>query len=207
MLSSFLSGFLAGFALCLSFGTVFFALIQNSVDNGYQSGVKISLGGMLSDLMFISVALFGTLFLPKIDHFDIIMQGIGAFFLIILGISSWKSDSPKIIYPKTKVGNLLYYVGLGFTLNSINPVNFFIWAAAAASIKHYDSLNTFLFFLGAMGAIFLTQFIICYYAHALQKYFNPTLIKIINRSAGLVFLGTGIYLASIVISFIFKTNL
>jgi L-lysine exporter family protein LysE/ArgO len=204
MLISFSSGFLAGFGLCLSFGTVFFALIQNSVDNGYWSGIKISLGGMLSDIMFILIALFGTFFLPKIDNFDIFMQGIGAFFLIVLGLSSWKSDSPKIIYPKTKVGNWLYYLGLGFTLNSINPINFFIWAGAAALIKHYDSFNTFLFFLGAMSAIFLTQFCICYFAHTLQRYFNPTLIKVINRSAGLAFLGTGIYLASIVISFIFN---
>jgi threonine/homoserine/homoserine lactone efflux protein len=204
MLQSYFSGFLTGFLMCISFGTVFFALIQNSVDNGYWSGVKISLGGILSDIIFILVALFGAALLPEIPSFDMILRGIGAFFLIALGITSWIKTSPKLVYPSTKVGDFFYYLGLGFVLNTINPVNFFIWATAAAAIKSYSSLNTFLFFFGSLTAVFLTQFIICYYANRLQKHFTPRLIIIINRIAGTVFLGTGLYLASIVFKFLIQ---
>jgi len=190
--------------MCISFGTVFFALIQNSVDNGYWSGVKISLGGILSDIVFILVALFGAALLPEIPSFDMILRGIGAFFLIALGITSWIKTSPKLVYPSTKVGDFFYYLGLGFVLNTINPVNFFIWATAAAAIKSFSSLNIFLFFFGSLTAVFATQFIICYYANRLQKHFTPRLIVIVNRIAGTVFFGTGLYLATIVFKFIIQ---
>jgi L-lysine exporter family protein LysE/ArgO len=200
--SSYFSGVLMGFLLCVSFGTVFFALIQNSIDNGYWSGVKISIGGIFSDLMFIIAALFGTSFLPKISNFDMILRSIGVFFLIGIGLASFFKRSPKLAYPQTKVGDLFYYVSLGFMLNTINPINFFIWAATAATISYLDPFHQVIFFIGSIGAIFLTQFTICYYAHYLQRYFTANTIITINKIAGLVFIGTGIYLGSIVVKFL-----
>lgn len=202
LVSSYFSGILMGFLLCVSFGTVFFALIQNSIDNGYWSGVKISVGGILSDIMFIFAAIFGTSFLPEIANFDMILRSVGAFFLVGIGLASFFKSSPKLSYPKTKVGDLFYYVSLGFMLNTINPVNFFIWAGTAAAISYLDSLNKVIFFAGSITAIFLTQFTICYYAHYLQKYFTEKTIVLINKMAGLVFIGTGIYLGSIVVKFL-----
>lgn len=202
LFTNYFSGFLMGFLLCVSFGTVFFALIQNSIDNGYWSGVKISIGGILSDVLFILAAIFGTSFLPEIANFDMIMRSVGAFFLVGIGIVSFFKSSPKLAYPKTKIGDLFYYISLGFMLNTINPVNFFIWAGTAAAISELESLGKIFFFAGSITAIFLTQFAICYYAHYLQKYFTEKIIIIINKIAGLVFVGTGIYLGSIVVKFL-----
>lgn len=202
LVSSYFSGILMGFLLCVSFGTVFFALIQNSIDNGYWSGVKISVGGILSDIMFIFVAIFGTSFLPEITNFDMILRSVGAFFLVGIGLASFFKSSPKLSYPKTKVGDLFYYLSLGFMLNTINPVNFFIWAGTAATIFYLDSFNKVIFFAGSITAIFFTQFAICYYAHYLQKYFTEKTIVLINKIAGLVFMGSGLYLGSIVVKFL-----
>lgn len=203
MLYTFGSGFLVGFLMCISFGTVFFALIQNSIDNGYISGIKISIGGILSDIMFILIALFGASFLPEIQHFTSILMSVGGFLLIVMGIVSWSKKSPKLLYPETKIGDWLYYIGLGFMLNSINPINFVIWATAATSIKDFDNVNTFAYFCGSLSAVFLTQFIICYYAVVLQKHFTPKLILWINRTAGTVFAIGGFVLLYKVLTTIF----
>lgn len=204
MILTYLKGFLAGFLMCVSFGTVFFALLQNSVDNGYWSGVKISIGGILSDIMYISIAIFGVSFLPHIEHFDMILRTIGAIFLLVIGVASWRTQSPKLAYPKTKLGDLFYYLGLGFTLNTINPVNFFIWAGLAASVSALSASSQLVFFFGCLSAVFLTQFVIAYYANYFQKYFTTKTITLINRVAGTTFIGTGLYLGWQTITFLIR---
>ncbi|MFZ4542930.1 MAG: LysE family translocator [Saprospiraceae bacterium] len=195
MIESYFSGFLAGFLMCFSLGTVFFSIIQNSLKNGYRSGIQISLGGILSDSIFISIALFGTSFLPQLDHFDMILNGIGAFFLIVLGIASLIKYSKTNNKVEAQKGNVIYFFGLGFMLNTLNPVNFFIWAAAATAISYYNASNTLIFFSGSLSAVFITQFAMSYYADYFQRYFTPRIIDYVNKIAGAVLLLTGIYLA------------
>lgn len=202
MIESYFSGFLAGFFMCLSLGTVFFALIQNSLLSGYRSGVLISLGGILSDTMYIMIALFGTSFLPEINHFDMILNGIGAFFLVVLGVASLVKKAAAKGKTTTSGGGMLYFFGLGFMLNTLNPVNFFIWAAAAAAISYYNASNTFVFFAGSLSAVFLTQFAISYYADYFERYFTPKIINYVNRVTAVVFLLTGVYLLGKVLFFL-----
>jgi L-lysine exporter family protein LysE/ArgO len=202
MIESYFSGFLAGFLMCLSLGTVFFAIIQNSLENGYRSGVLISAGGILSDSIYIMIALFSTSFLPTIGHFDMILNGIGASFLLVLGAASLIKKSAGTGKTSSRGGGMLYFFGLGFMLNTLNPVNFFIWAAAAAAISYYNASNTIIFFSGSLSAVFVTQFAFSYYADYFQRYFTPKLINYVNRVAGAVFLLTGIWLAGKVVVFL-----
>ncbi|TAG50601.1 MAG: LysE family translocator, partial [Runella slithyformis] len=60
MLVAGLYGFFTGVLLCLTFGTVFFALIQTSLQRGYQSGISIAMGVVASDAFFVFCAVFGT---------------------------------------------------------------------------------------------------------------------------------------------------
>ena len=41
-------------------GTVFFCLIQNSIDNGFKSGYFIATGVIVSDLLLIVVSYFNS---------------------------------------------------------------------------------------------------------------------------------------------------
>ena len=81
-------GFLVGFMLCLTLGTVFFALIQNSVEHGYKSGFSIALGVIISDSILIFIALMGTSKLPNIPHFSFYTSLLGGILLIAMGLSS-----------------------------------------------------------------------------------------------------------------------
>ena len=82
MFPAALYGLIAGILLCLTFGTVFFALIQTSIERGYRSGVQIALGVVASDAFFIFTAIFGTAFLPQINHFDKWVGAVGIIFLV-----------------------------------------------------------------------------------------------------------------------------
>ncbi|TAE29006.1 MAG: LysE family translocator [Cytophagales bacterium] len=198
MIEALFYGLLSGFLLCLTFGTVFFSLLQNSVDNGYKSGMKIALGVVVCDALFIASALFGTSFIPKIDGFDLILTLVGIVFLVLMGLVNILKGTPRIAYPTTRFGNFLYYFWTGFLLNGLNPINFLTWATLAASLRnsfHYDLGEQIGFMTMSVVGIFLTQSGIALSAHKLKRFFTPRIVLNFNRLTGLVFIGIAAGLA------------
>ena len=191
MLEALLYGTLTGVALCLTFGTVFFSLVQNSVDNGFRTGVKIASGVFVSDLIFVFFAIFGTALLPDISNSQHWIAGAGIVFLIVLGLNNFINGQPRIAYPKTRFGNLLYYFTTGFLLNALNPVNFITWVTIATYIRsnlHFNMSQVIAFFSASVVAVFVVECAIAFYANKLKRLFTPKVVLIFNRVTGAVFI-------------------
>lgn len=186
-----LYGFLLGVALCLTFGTVFFALIQNSVDNGFRSGMKIVFGVIIGDILFVLAALLGTSFIPKVQGFEHAMAVVGVLFLTAMGLVNILKGTPRLAYPQTRFGNFIYYFTTGFFLNALNPVNFVSWVAIVAYIRshlHYTVGQQYGFMGAALLGVFVTESALAYYANRLKRLFTPRVVLIFNRVTGVVFL-------------------
>lgn len=191
MLEALFYGTLTGIALCLTFGTVFFSLVQNSVDNGFRTGVKIAFGVFVSDVIFVFFAIFGTALLPDITNSQKWIAGAGIIFLIVLGLNNFINGQPKIAYPKTRFGNLLYYFTTGFLLNALNPVNFITWVTIATYIRsnlHFNMTQVIMFFCASVMAVFAVECAIAFYANRLKRLFTPKVVLIFNRVTGAVFI-------------------
>ncbi|MCE7038934.1 LysE family translocator [Dyadobacter sp. CY312] len=191
MLEALLYGTLTGIGLCLTFGTVFFSLVQNSVDNGFRTGVKIAFGVFISDVIFVFFAIFGTTFLPDVSNFQKWIAAAGIVFLLILGVNNFVNGQPKIAYPKTRFGNLLYYFTTGFLLNALNPVNFITWVTIATYIRsnlHFHMGQVVTFFGASVIAVFVIECAIAFYANKLKRLFTPKVVLIFNRVTGAVFI-------------------
>lgn len=191
MLEALLYGTLTGIGLCLTFGTVFFSLVQNSVDNGFRTGVKIAFGVFISDVIFVFFAIFGTTFLPDVSNFQKWIAAAGIVFLLILGVNNFVNGQPKIAYPKTRFGNLLYYFTTGFLLNALNPVNFITWVTIATYIRsnlHFHMGQVVTFFGASVIAVFVVECAIAFYANKLKRLFTPKVVLIFNRVTGAVFI-------------------
>jgi L-lysine exporter family protein LysE/ArgO len=191
MLMALLYGLLAGIALCFTFGTVFFSLVQNSVDNGYRSGIKIAFGVFICDLIFVFFAIFGTSLLPEIEGFEKWVAGIGIVFLLILGGMNLFKGQPQIAYPKTRLGNFMYYFTTGFLLNGLNPVNFISWVTIAGYLRstlNYDLNEVIIFFSASVLSVFGTESLIAVFAHKLKRLFTPRTVTIFNKVTGVVFI-------------------
>lgn len=193
-----LYGFLVGVALCLTFGTVFFALIQNSVDNGFRSGMKIVLGVIVGDILFVLAALLGTSFIPKVQGFEHFMAVVGVLFLTAMGLVNILRGTPRLAYPQTRFGNYLYYVSTGFFLNALNPVNFVSWVAIVAYIRshlHYTQAEQYGFMSASLVGVFVTESALAYYANRLKRLFTPRVVTLFNRTTGFVFLAVAVQIA------------
>lgn len=193
-----LYGFLLGVALCLTFGTVFFALIQNSVDNGFRSGMKIVFGVIVGDILFVLAALLGTSFIPKVQGFEHLMAVVGVVFLSAMGLVNILKGTPRLAYPQTRFGNFVYYFTTGFFLNALNPVNFVSWVAIVAYIRshlHYSVGQQYGFMGAALLGVLATESALAYYANRLKRLFTPRVVTIFNRTTGIVFLGVAAQIA------------
>lgn len=195
MLYALFNGMGTGVVLSLMLGTVFFALIQNSIQNGYKSGILIAAGVVFSDAIFISFAVFGTRLLPRIENFDMYASIVGGFLLLTMGLSSLIKKSPQITYPKTRFGNLLYFFSTGFLLNILNPFNFFSWVTISTYLNAmlgYSIVQDVLFFAGCLLSIFLTEVLLSVFAFRLKAYFTPLILSCINKVSGAAFVVFGL---------------
>ena len=186
-----LIGFFTGVALCLTFGTVFFSLIQNSVDNGYKAGLTITLGVVLGDTIYVTFALLGTSMIPHSKELEPILALVGVIFLVVLGLFNIIKGTPRIAYPKTKFGNYAYYFTTGFLLNALNPINFVSWVTIAAYIRHslnYDTVQQAVFMGLALVGVATAESALAIYAHKLKRFFTPRVALIFNRVTGVVFI-------------------
>jgi L-lysine exporter family protein LysE/ArgO len=191
MIGAALFGLATGILLCSTFGTVFFSLVQTSVDNGFRDALKIVCGVIVCDILFVFFAIYGTAMLPQIPHFEKWLAGAGITFLSAMGLASLFRGQPKLVYPKTRVGNFLYYFTTGFLLNGLNPVNFISWFTLATYVRsslHYSHNQVLVFFATSLLGVFGTESLIAYFAKKFQRLFTPVRILWFNRITGLVFL-------------------
>lgn len=186
-------GLITGLMFTLTFGTVFFSLIQTSVKRGLREGLYIASGVLLSDSFYISVAVFGSSFIvDKMEHFDHIIRIIGFSFLLLLGIRSIvKKEKPhdEENQPAEKKGIL--YMLKGIMLNSINPMVLIAWLGVATyveTVNHFNFDQVVLFFGIVLGTMFSTMFGICYFARKLKDVLSPANMHRLNVFSGLVFI-------------------
>src|SRR5690606_13757061 len=117
MISALIFGLITGVLLCSTFGTVFFSLVQTSVDNGFRDAIKLVLGVLDCDIIFGSFAIYGTAMLLENLHIERGMASVGVLFLASLRLVSIFKVRPEFVYPKSRVGNFFYYFATGFLLN------------------------------------------------------------------------------------------
>lgn len=199
MIEAFFQGIVTGFVLSWTFGTVFFVLIQTSLEKGWKQGMKIAAGVVCSDFLFILIALGLLSFIPNLELYQ---QGIGTtggLLLIILGITNFfKRRTTNTSNPKVYgTGKFFYFFSTGVLLNVINPVNFFSWVFVSQTI--YPSVShslteNIIFYTAVLGTIFGCETFISYSAHKLKRLFNQKMMRNLDILVGSVFLGIGVYM-------------
>lgn len=172
-------------------GTVFFYLIQNSIDNGFKSGIAIALGVIISDIILIYLSSLNAYLIPHGGTTEIIVRIVGACLLIFIGLFSIFKKKAVTFYPKTKKMTVPMYMVNGFILNAVNPANFFMWVGISTTLHNSDNYTTtrmIVYFSGTIIAIFLTEILISYSASKLKRFLNEKAMRGINIGSGIAFL-------------------
>lgn len=196
-------GFLTGIWLSLSFGPVFFLLIQTSIRKGIRDALFFDLGVLLSDLMYIIVAFFGASIILENETYKDWIGLIGGIVLVIFGLIPFFNPQKENTHPddaELKSVNKLGLTGLvlkGFLVNVLNPSVLFIWfGAATVAFATFSGqrLPVAVFFITTLITYFGIDIAKVYLALKLKRFLNPAAMLLVNRISGFIILLFGLYL-------------
>jgi threonine/homoserine/homoserine lactone efflux protein len=186
-------GIVTGLLFTLTFGTVFFSLIQTSVKRGFNKALYIALGVLLSDAFFIAVSLLGTSFVADEMHkYDMQIRIVGFVFLVVLGIRSIikkEVDHTNDAAPTERKG-ILYFIK-GAMLNSINPMVLISWMGVVTYVEtviKFDYNNTLFYFMVVLVTMLTTMISIIYFAGKLRHVLSAKNMHRLNVFSGIIFL-------------------
>lgn len=194
-----LKGILFGLLLAVLIGPVFFALLQTSIHKGFRSGLLLAIGISLSDTMYVVICYVGFLQLFEDAQFQESLAMAGGMLMLMFGFSALLkpvSSNPSLLLKSPQAGTYRYIIK-GFALNAINPFVVLFWVGVMSMVsvqEKFEDTQVFLFFVGTIITVFLTDIAKAYVAHRLSKYLTHTILTWMNRGVGIALLGFGVRL-------------
>jgi threonine/homoserine/homoserine lactone efflux protein len=191
-----------GIMLAMAIGPVFFALLQTSMRMGKESGAIMAVGIFLSDLLYIFVAYIGVSFLEEHAKEVHIWLGLaGGILLIIFGIvtffkriTKYTNKENNVVLNRNQQAKLIVK---GFIINAISPFVPFFWVGTVGIVSlkpDYEMTHHLTFFTALLITTYCTDFTKSWLAATLSRYLTSKVLTQVNRIAGLLLVGFGIYL-------------
>jgi len=191
-----LYGFGIGIVLSSMLGTVFFSLIQTSIDYGIRTTMYISVGVIISDIILIVLTYFNAALIPENGTTDMIVRIIGAILLVGMGIGNFVRKS-AVTFPVVTSSGKWLMAGKGFMLNFFNPGNFISWLSVSVLLVdrlQFPMRERLVFYGGALCAIFLAELGIVYSARYLKRFITKQFLHWLNMGLGILFFCFGLAL-------------
>lgn len=206
--------FTIGLILSLMPGPVFFVLLEKSITKGIRSALSIDLGVLLSDIIYIFLAV---LFVEQINSLlsgenKELFDRIGGLIFIIYGIVnlfkktkihdgdqeleevSEKYHLQESLDPKKNFGLL---IAKGFLLNFANPLVIFYWLSVVSVAKHESHADSNFYLFLFLGIVLLTFFSIDIIkiaaAKKIRNLVTVGLLQALNKLIGISFIAFGLF--------------
>jgi threonine/homoserine/homoserine lactone efflux protein len=200
MTEALLEGIGMGLVLSAMIGPVFFALITNSIENGFRHTVVLALGILCSDLIYVLITYFGVSVFAQNPNFEIVLGYAGGLILMAFGISSFfkpsstRPNSGGLPLPKTGKTKGFFK---GFGINGVNPFVLLFWISIAGLVSlkdHFGKADITLYYIGILGTVFSIDLLKAYVAKKLRSFITPRVMLILNKTVGLLLVGFGLRL-------------
>lgn len=194
---------LLGFFLAFMIGPVFFILIQTSIVKGARAAIVFDLGVMAGDVVFITVAYYGSRSLLEKLKDDPRLFFIGGVILIIYGIITYldKSSKPTVeeesFVLRERKNNYAKLFFKGFFLNTINVGVLAFWLGLIVVIGpnfNMEGDKIFNYFSVVLLSYFITDIGKILLAKQLKKKLTPDVIYKVKRGMGILLIIFGVVL-------------
>lgn len=193
--------------LVINMGPAFITLVQTSLHQDFKSAVRFAFGVILNDAVVIAICIFtsfqlGMQFDLGVPWFSIAAGAI----LVVFGIVTFRQKARKketlrekrakeLLEEQDDYPSPLYLIGKGFALNVLNPFVWIFWFSAVAIVASGtgDTLTTIIFFCIVLATSFSLDVLKAWGAAKLKRFFDAERTTLMNRIAGLLLAGCGIY--------------
>ncbi|MEM0994736.1 MAG: LysE family transporter [Bacteroidota bacterium] len=200
-----LKGIIVGLGLTILVGPILVSLLDASLERGKWAGLLVGLGIWTSDLLFVLLTYFGMTKIRRLvdtPNFELVVGILGGIILIGFGISIFLSKSIDIqqaVDRQQQHFSPIRYFFKGYVVNTFNPFTFFFWIGLSSTVvvdAHYTHQEAFLYYLGIIGTLVVTDSTKVFLAAYVGKFLSPKKILLMKRIAGsiLILFGIGLIL-------------
>lgn len=190
-------GVLIGFAIAAPVGPIGLLCIQRTLQDGRKFGFVSGLGAASADGIYGAIAGFGLTF---VSSFLVAQQMwlalIGGFFLCFLGLRTFLAKpADKAVYAQR--GGLFKAYAATFLLTLTNPITILSFIAIFAGLglatadRSYDEAISLV--LGVFSGSVAWWLLLSGGVSLLRDRFNDRVMQWVNRLAGLIIIGFGVY--------------
>lgn len=197
MFEAIILGICAGVISSFVTGPVFFAMIKTSIEKGFKAGFSLAAGVIVSDIILISIILFGSQFVQYQEDFEKYIGLIGGFFIVGVGFyylfSKLKLDCVQD--PDIKISKRGYILK-GFLMCILTPSTLMFWVIVSGiiSVKITTMPEKVVCFATAMMVQLSIDALKTYYASKLRHRIEEKTLKKLNKIAGLIIIGFAFWL-------------
>jgi threonine/homoserine/homoserine lactone efflux protein len=198
-----LNGVKLGIVLAFLLGPVFFAIIQTSVERGFNKGVLVSLGVSLSDLFYVVVCCLGLIRLVDDQDIQQRMAYVGGGILIVFGtyylVFKTRKRAPIVTHIEEKRG--IRYILKGFVINAFSPMVPLFWIGTLSIVTidfgYKEPGDVAIFYAAVLLTVLSTDIAKAYLADRLRKVVTPGRMAILNAIVGVALIVFGIRLLTL----------
>lgn len=152
---SFIAGVLLGLSLAVPPGPINAAMAVEAVKRSHWSGIKIGLGAITADIIFMLIALVGVSVLFTGETVRLVVSVAGGLILGYIGIMTIKAYNQPLKDDDKGLMSRPYLVG--FTMGITNPMSILWWiSAGAAFIASFNEIGLVGFIVGIL--LWVTSF-------------------------------------------------
>ena len=196
-----LTFFVAIFIFGITPGPGVFAVLARALTSGARSCVFLSLGMVVSDILYLIFACLGLAAIAT--HwgglFEIV-RWLGAAYLIYLGVRLWRAPvDGEIEAPRSIAAHGASFLQ-GFLISASNPKVILFYIAFLPTFMDLAALRAqdiALASLLTLAALMLGLMLIALGASRARRLLRtPRSVRLLNRGAGSIMMGAGVYLAS-----------
>ncbi len=188
MLETIISGVGLGIVLSFVTGPVFFALLKTSIERGFHAGMWLAAGVVVSDLIYVGLAVYGSSFIQFENRYRLPIGIAGSAVLTAIGCY-YLFKKVKINYDNTTSTkrNTGYFLK-GFLMCILNPSLLLYWVSVTSGIISVTGEIKAQQIIPFIGSILDPQFSMdtlkAYYAKTQRYKIKENTIVLLNRVAG-----------------------
>lgn len=191
--------FLVGLFMSFMIGPVFFMLLKTSVLKGIRAAIAFDIGVVLGDVVFISIAYYGSRSLLEKIKDDPRLFFIGGLILIVYGLITYldknnKKDLDQEKFEVAKGNNYFKLLLNGFFLNFINIGVLAGWLGIMVVVGPTLSMNPtsiFWYFTFVIIGYLVTDMVKILLAKQLRTKLTPLVIYRVKRGMGMILIAFG----------------
>ncbi len=194
--------FIAIFIFAITPGPGVFAILARALTSGAKSCFSLAFGIAISDILYLLMATLGLATIAENwSGLFIFIRLFGAAYLIYLGWKMWTIKIDPLVEDNSKTSTRLWLSGFiqGFLISASNPKVILFYIAFLPTFMDLNALNQADIILAStltLFALMLGLMLIAFSAASVrQKFQSKQATKRLNRSAGSIMIGAGLFLA------------